>query len=87
MDCVKAQRTALLFPQTVAISVQMLGLVLGLRSISGAAGTTTGAADPTWDAGSERPAACPLWAGAQGAAAPTRVFFSVTPQHRKPKCT
>lgn len=72
MNCVKAQRRALLFPQATAISFQMLSSFLGLCALSGAAGRVPGATGSIQSTGSECPTACPLWAGAwTGAAVPT----------------
>lgn len=74
---------AVLFPQTSAISVQMLGSVSGFHALSRATGL--GLLSPLGTR-SKCPTVCPYglhW----GAAAPTQGFFSAPPQHCKPKCT
>lgn len=43
----KAQQITLLFPETIPFSVHMLTSILGLHSLSGAAGTVSGAVGPT----------------------------------------
>lgn len=76
---------AVLFPQTIAISVQMLGSVSGFRALSRATGPCLGLLSPLGTR-SKCPTVCPYglcW----GAATPTQGFFSAPPQHCKPKCT